>query len=115
MSEAIAAGELNYRIIIQRKSSSKDTFGQNVQSWTTLDTVWANIATVNGREDNVGQLVSMVTSRITIRWNASYSDTRNVSGYRITCEGRIFNIQSVLPDRVGGKIVFLATEGASDG
>ncbi|MBF0438309.1 MAG: phage head closure protein [Magnetococcales bacterium] len=111
----VTASSLNYRVAIQSKSASKDGFGQHVASWTTLDTLWASITPVSGKEDENGQIVSSATSKIVIRWNSSYSNIKSVAGYRITCEGRIFNIQAILLDRINGSITFQVVEGGNDG
>lgn len=109
------AGDLNYRIVIQAKGSSKDGFGQVSSGWSDVATVWGNIESSSGQETETGSVVSLATSKITIRWNSTYASTITAAKYRLTSEGRIFNVHAALPDRVGGRIVFLASEGSNDG
>ena len=51
------AGRLDHRITIEQPSESKDGFGAVTLSWSTLDTVWAEVFPVRGSEEFEGQQV----------------------------------------------------------
>jgi SPP1 family predicted phage head-tail adaptor len=64
------AGSLRERIIIRRQLNTKnpDTGGLE-RGWTTLATVWAEVKSLNGREQVIGNTLQGVsTFQITIRY-----------------------------------------------
>ena len=65
----VPAGSLRHTILIQSPSTSHDSFGQTVLTWTTVVTTRAAIKTVSAKElYQTGQLSSQVTHTITVRW-----------------------------------------------
>ena len=46
----IRAGRLNNRVVIQSSTPADNAFGEAVDSWSTLATVWAEVETMNGAE-----------------------------------------------------------------
>lgn len=68
------AGSLNKRVVIYRLvagSPAVDSFGQPNTSWEELDTVWAAVEPLTGREFWAQQQVqSEITSRIRIRYRS---------------------------------------------
>lgn len=64
----IAAGRLNQRVILQRKSVVRDDMGGETVTWTDAATVWAEIRPLRGRDLVAAQQAqSEVTARITVR------------------------------------------------
>ena len=43
-------GKLDKRITLQSRSATLDSYGQEIDSWTDVATVWANVKPVGGRE-----------------------------------------------------------------
>ena len=65
------AGELRHRVTIKSKGASRDTFGQETITWTTVATVWAAVEPLSGREYLAGaQLEAAVDTRVRIRYLA---------------------------------------------
>jgi len=92
------AGALNKRVIIERKTDARGTYGEPVATWATLLTVWAGIKPVSGNEQvQGGQLDATATHSITMR------HTDILSTDRINFGGRIFNIVSVLDQEERGR------------
>ena len=111
------SGELNRRITLQQRSTPQDSFGEPVQGWQTLMTVWAGIEPLSGRELELAQKISSeVTHRITIRYQSAFTDTRVAASLRALYKNRIFNIQASLnEDEANVRIHLLASEGLNDG
>jgi SPP1 family predicted phage head-tail adaptor len=44
------AGKLDERVAIRRKTTTQDSLGQPISTWTTLTTVWAEASELRARE-----------------------------------------------------------------
>ncbi|MBC7193869.1 phage head closure protein [Marinobacter sp.] len=90
------AGELRHRILIQRLASGQDEYGQPLNAWQDVATVWAKIEDLSGREYFQAQQVptAQVSTRITIRWRPDIEPTM-----RVVHGARVLDIKAVLdPD-----------------
>ena len=86
------AARLNKRVQIQTVSSSKDTHGTEIQTYTTTNTVWAGIKPVSGNEKYINQqIVAEVTHSIIIRYLSGVTPKM-----RILFGTRVFDILNVL-------------------
>lgn len=73
------AGKLKHRISLQSATTAKNTFGEDVQTWATYATVWAEVTPLNGRELLYAQQASSETSyRVSIRYNSSVAPTNRL-------------------------------------
>lgn len=62
------AGRLNARVTIQQRNAGQDSYGQPVNTWADVATVWANVTDIKGREFLAAQASqSAVTTKILIR------------------------------------------------
>ena len=52
------AGQLDRRITIQNFSETTDSFGQEVKSFSTLASVWANVVEKVGSEGEDGEMIA---------------------------------------------------------
>jgi SPP1 family predicted phage head-tail adaptor len=85
-------GKLSRRVTIQQQSTTQDAYGQPVQTWTDVATVWAEIKDLSGREflaAAAGQ--SATTSKIRVRFMDGI-----LSSMRIVDGADIYNIKVVL-------------------
>lgn len=90
---ALDAGTLLHQVQIQSQASTADSFGQPQQTWTTIRTACAAIATPSAREVfQAGQLTSQVTHMLTMRW----SPTAIAPGMRAVFGSRTFKVQAVI-------------------
>lgn len=87
----IAAGKLNRRIEIQKKTLTPDADGYKVESWEKLYTPMAYIQTVTGREFHAGRRLLADANMYFIIWYKSGVTTQN----RIKYNGKIHEILSV--------------------
>ncbi len=73
------AGRLRHRITIQNFTSTKDDFGQPIESWSTFAAVWASVEPLTGREYFQAQQTQAETSyRVRIRYRAGVVPTMRV-------------------------------------
>jgi len=85
-------GDLRRRITIQQQSSIQDSYGEPVNTWTDIATVWASVNPINGREFFAGmQVKSEITTRITIRYLSTVKSSMRAIYRDIT-----YDIQSVI-------------------
>lgn len=62
-------GRLRHRVTLQRPVTSRDTYGDAIESWVDVATVWAAMEDLSGREYwAAAQQASEVTTRVTIRY-----------------------------------------------
>lgn len=65
------AGKLRHRVTIQTQTATQGTFGEPADTWTDVDTVWASVEPLSGREFlDARQMQADVTTRVTIRYLA---------------------------------------------
>jgi len=105
-------GDFRKQVAIQAEQSTPDGAGGYALAWTTIATVWADIAPVSGREIyTAGHLEGHITHKVTLRWRADLSIT---SDMRLLYNSRSFNIQAVInQDETNQYVIVLATEGAA--
>lgn len=117
MTAPMRAGQLTRLIDIQTRSTARDSFGQQSETWTDLKSVYGYIEALSGNERVAAQSVATdVSHRITVRWDAIFSDPRVASTYRAVYQGRYFNIGAVLNvDEANRMIEILASEGMNLG
>ena len=109
---SISSGRLRHRIIIQSQSTTKDTHGQAVTTWTDVATVWAAVEPIRGREFfAAAQINSEVTTRIRIRWRSGVT-----AAMRVSFDSRIYDIQAVIvPTEVHDEMQLMCKAGVTNG
>ena len=86
------AQRLNKRITIQSPGTTQDAIGQPVEGWVNVDTVWAAVEDISGREFMAaGGTQNKAMTKITIRHLAGVTPAM-----RITHGTDIYNIVAVL-------------------
>lgn len=87
----VSFGELRQRVSLQTKTITKAE-GIPQENWITVDTVWAAIADLTGKEYfQAASVQSEVTSRIRIRYRPGMNP-----GMRVLYGSRVFAILSVI-------------------
>lgn len=82
-----------YTITIQQKNSTQDNLNSPTVNWTTVGTYRAWIKPLTIREDNAQeQLQSRVANRFVIRFISALRDTKVTGTYRITFDGRVYDV-----------------------
>jgi len=98
-------GKLDKRITLQVRSATLDDYGQELNSWTNLATVWANIKPIGGREvlrqydlEKVRPFgkEANLTHTVAVRYDVRFMPPTKVDAYRISyttpAGARIFDI-----------------------
>ena len=92
-------GNLRHRVAIQRRDTTLDVFGQQVQTWITLFTVWGMAEDISGREFVAAMAInSLATTHIMIRYRAGIT-----AADRVLYDGVIYNITAPPIDPTGRK------------
>lgn len=88
----IDIGRLKHRITFQQLGQSKDEYGEIVEEWVGIKTVWAEISPVSGQQFFVAkQINSEISHNVYIR----YRDDLKPS-MRIKFKGRSFEILYIM-------------------
>jgi SPP1 family predicted phage head-tail adaptor len=110
-------GKLDKRITIQSRSTTLDDYGQELNLWLDVATVWANVKPIGGREKLRSMAIeSDLTHTVAIRYNVRFmpptvADARRIS-YTTPAGTRIFNITAARDvDEDRRYIIFDCTEG----
>jgi SPP1 family predicted phage head-tail adaptor len=74
------AGQLDRRITIQNFSETTDSFGQEVKSFSTLASVWANVVERVGREGEDGEMIAATKKvEFIIRYRTDVDEEMRIS------------------------------------
>ena len=108
----LQAGDLNRRITLQARGSTRGSYGQQSNTWTDWATCWARIEPSDGREMVAAQAVNAETSHlVTIRYRAGVT-----AAMRVVFGARIFNVLSVIePEMARVSLVLACSEGLNAG
>ena len=87
------AGRLDRMVIIQRKTVVQDDHGEEIETWTNLDTVWAGRRDLRGKEFFAAQQENASISAV---FTLRYRNDITPDDHRISYEGRIYDIKSVI-------------------
>lgn len=91
---SIPSGSLRHPISIETSSTTKDAFGQPIQTWNQVFATRASIEMANEKElYQVDQITSQVTHLITIRWPGLLVSI--APGMRILFGSHVYSIQAV--------------------
>lgn len=103
------AGNLRHRIAIQTNTPTQDSYGQPVESWATVATVWAAVDMLTGRELYTAQQAqSEANVRMTIR-------RRDVDAkQRVSWDSRTFDVESVIHDATNNRMTQLLCKEVQD-
>ena len=99
-------GLLNSRVVVQQQSTTQDSLGQPLNTWSTFATVWANVRHTSGVESiKADALTPVVRASIRVRYRGDLT-----AAMRVVHGITTYNIVAVLPDIGGKEYVDLACE-----
>lgn len=106
------AGPLNKRVTFQRRVTGRDEFGQPVEGWEDIATVWASVEPISGRELLAAQQVmGETTHRLRCRYRSGLT-----AANRALYKGRVFDLQPAInPREQNASLEIMAKEGVSNG
>lgn len=107
------AGTLDRRIVIQQRSFTKETSGEEIESWATWKTVWAAWKPEKGAEDfQSDQRVATQKGTFEIRYLAGVDPAK----HRVLFEGKLYEIEDVSePERKVALVLTVHTFNAKSG
>jgi len=113
----LRSGPLRKRITLQQQSPAVDGYGQQINNWVDVDTVWASIEPSVGRELFSAQSVNINQPKtVRMRWQSIFADPKAVSAMRMVYNGRVFNIHSVEnKEEQNFLLTLLVSEGLTNG
>ena len=101
------AGQLDQRVTVERLQQGQDEIGQPVTTWTALYAVWASVEPLTGREYIAASAaMSELTTRIRLRYRPGITPAD-----RVTHEGRVYGITSVIDYRSANRELVLMCRG----
>lgn len=112
------AGLLRKRLQLQQRSVAQDpVYGQQLNAWATIATLWGQIESLSGAQLNKAQSIyNNVTHRVTVRYQPLLADIRQMGSYRILLGTRIFDVGASLNvDERNRTVELLCEEGLNDG
>lgn len=86
-------GPLRHRVNIQRPVPTQNDFGEEIITWSTLASVWANVLPASGRESYIPsgeQQLAVITHRVQLRYRTDLGPKM-----RVVWEDRSLDIESV--------------------
>jgi SPP1 family predicted phage head-tail adaptor len=90
----VRAGEKNRRIEIQKLTVSKNSLGENVETWSVFRSVWAKVTYMNMRKGGEVFVAMMVQSEQWLVFKIDYISGISPKTFRIKWEGDIYDIRS---------------------
>ena len=88
-------GSLRHRVVLQTPTVTQNAYGEPVQSWSTIVTVWARVEPTSGKERFAAmQQQSEIDHRIVCRYQSALSTL--AADDRATWNGKTFDIKSVI-------------------
>lgn len=88
-----AVGPYRQRVTLQRLVETIDSYGQPIQSWVGVQTVWAEVRFLRGSElFNIRQTWATATHIITCRWQGASFQPSTTMRLVLGKDSRIFNI-----------------------
>ncbi len=102
------AGRLKHRVTIERATMSRDDYGEEIETFATLVTVWAGIEPTSGKENiHGGKEASLNSYNIIMR----YTDITPHDRINWSAKGRVFNVESILNrDEINKQLTISAVE-----
>jgi SPP1 family predicted phage head-tail adaptor len=96
----VRIGQLDRQVTIQMRSEVLDEFGQRSLVWTDAATVWANIRTVSGRDQEQALAVeTALTHTVAIRYRIDFALPSKANlmrlRYRTPAGERILNVEAL--------------------
>jgi len=87
------SGSLRHRIVIQQRGSGVDSWGQPINTWTDVISVWAYVRHLSGSESiKADTPTSEVRASIRIRWRTDIA-----AAMRVLHGATVYEIEAVLP------------------
>lgn len=112
------SNECRHSIQIQRRSTTLDSYGQQITTWETIATTKASIRAAGRSTEKVSanQITATLTHSIATRYQSAFGLPIGMSAMRIIFNTRVINIVSArILEEKNQWVVFDCVEGSLDG
>ena len=92
------AGDLNQRVVLERRIQSQDSSGEPINTWLPVGTFWAAVEPLRGREFIAA---AAVASEITARIRLRYVPGGVTSAMRVVHGADVYDIQTAIHVKSG--------------
>jgi SPP1 family predicted phage head-tail adaptor len=103
------AGQLRERVQLQAFTAASDSYGQPIESWAELATVWGDVKPLASREGftpGAGQVQATATHKVRIRYRADLDEKM-----RVIWRTRVLQVEAVQdPDQRTRETVLMCLE-----
>jgi len=84
--------KMDRQIVLQRRTVAQDAYGEEIETWSTLDTVWAQRVELKGSEQwQARQVIANIEAKYRIHWREGLTPVD-----RFTEDGRVFDVHSAI-------------------
>jgi len=88
-------GKSDRRITVERYTTSTNAYGERVQTWSILLTVWAELMKIEGTTERITTDQDMPVQRVRFKIRSS-SDSRGIKADdRVLYNSKYYNIQGI--------------------
>lgn len=112
------ASRLRHRIRIEQATTTQNEFGEEVKSWSTVDTVYAEIRPAAGREYLEARAINDETTvRFVIRWSSAFNARSGLDAdMRIVdpVTGYVYDIDSINHIRHARRMIEIVARQTND-
>lgn len=91
-------GQMRHRVVIQQYSAARNSHGEEILTWSTLATVWAEVLQTTGGSDE-GEQAKRQTAKTAAVFRMYYRAGLNEK-MRLFWGGKVWNIRSIIPDNL---------------
>lgn len=110
---AVRAGKLKRRLVLQQRVESKNDFNETVWTWADVVEIWGGDLPMSGRELFAAQQVqAQTTEKIEIRYRADVKPKMRL--YEAVLD-KYYGIEAVLPSERRNYIILMCTVRDADG
>lgn len=88
------SGKLRQRVTVQLVTQTQDSYGEPVESWAEIDTVWAEVKPATGQERFVASADQQLAT-LTHVVNMRYLDGLSPVNHRLLWGTRVLDIETV--------------------
>lgn len=106
MAKEPGAGDLNERVTILRRSSTRDAMGGQIENWQVRCELWAQVQPMSaGEQYRRQQIQAKADWKVTVRYNGDIAPAD-----RVSWRGRTFEIKGILNPDMRRRFLDLACE-----
>lgn len=103
---ALDAGRLDERVVVQQLTSSRNSIGEAIETWSTFATRWASVSRISSREFlQNSQQQTEATHRVRMRYVSGMTHAM-----RLLWRGAVLEITSLLEKNNRSEVELLCLE-----